>query len=75
MPPYHFAIDGGSRTPADQELEDDSAALNLARHVAESMTRNDGLPHTVVVYRENGEVVSKGAGLVISFNLTPPQLH
>jgi hypothetical protein len=74
MPPYHFVIDGGARSTGI-ELDDDGIALAWARDYANTLTRKDGEPHTVVVERENGEVVSNGAGLVISFEMPPRTSH
>ena len=74
MPPYHFVIDGGARSPGI-ELADDGIALACARDYANTLTRKDGEPHTVVVERESGEVVSNGGGLIISFEMPPPTPH
>ena len=74
MPPYRFVTDGGSRS-SGIELADDGIALAWARDYATTLTRRDGEPHTVVVERENGEVVSKGGGLIISFEMPPPTSH
>ena len=74
MPPYHFVIDGGPRSPGT-DFTDDGIALAWARDYANGLTRKDGEPHTIVVERENGEVVSKGGGLIISFEVPPPTSH
>ena len=74
MPPYHFVIDGGPRS-SGIELADDGIALAWARDYANTLTRKDGEPHTVVVERENGEVVSRGGALIISFEMPPRTSH